>query len=249
MLVNISNVVLDSLNYAMQHGYMSVDQKRGIITLIPKKDKDKSYLKNWRPISLLNVDYKIAAKILASRLKRHLSDLVDPDQTGFIKGRFIGENIRLIADLLQYTHAKEIPGLLLLIDFEKAFDSLEWSFIYKALSLFGFGDNYIRMVKTLYSDICSCVINNGHASEFFNLERGVRQGCPLSPLLFILSVELLAIAVRKTETIEGIQVKDTVFKMSQFADDTTFFVANEKSAKAVLKLLQDFRYCSGLKVN
>ena len=104
-------------------------------------------------------------------------------------------------------------------------------------------------MKTLYSDICSCVINNGHASEFFKLERGVRQGCPLSPLLFILSVELLAIAVRKTETIEGIQVKDTVFKMSQFADDTTFFVANEKSAKAVLKLLQDFTYCSGLKVN
>ena len=107
-----------------QKGRLAITQRRGIISLIPKKDKALNELKNWRPITLLNCDYKIASKAIAS-------DLIEYDQTGFLKGRSIAENICLINNVISYTHSKGIPGLLLFVDFEKAFDTIEWSFVRK----------------------------------------------------------------------------------------------------------------------
>ena len=98
--------------------------------------------KNWRHITLLNTVYKIASGCIANRIKQVLDKLINTDQTGFIEGRFIGENTRLVYDILQFTEEEHIPGLLLLIDFEKAFDSLSWSFINKVLKLFNFGPYY-----------------------------------------------------------------------------------------------------------
>ena len=86
----------------------------------------------------MNCDYKIAAKAIANRLKRVLPNLIDHDQTGFLKGRFIGENIRLVDPTIKYTAAKNIPGLLLFLDFEKAFDTVEWSFIQKTFRHFNY---------------------------------------------------------------------------------------------------------------
>ena len=105
---------------------MSITQRRGIVKLIPKKDAEPYLIKNWRLISLLNCDYKIAAKAIANRLKQVLPKLIDNDQTGFLKGRSIAENIRLIDGIIKYTAEKSIPGLLLFLDFEKAFDTVEW---------------------------------------------------------------------------------------------------------------------------
>ena len=106
-------------------------QRRGIIKLILKKDTEPYLIKNWRPITLLICDYKIAAKALANRLKKVLPKLVNSDQTGFMKGRFIGENIRLIDGVINSAEVENIPGLLLFLDFEKAFDTVEWAFIKK----------------------------------------------------------------------------------------------------------------------
>ena len=103
----LQSSIVSSFNYAFQNGSLSISQRRGIISLIPKKNKDKTILENLRPISLLNVDYKILTKILAKRLEKVLPKLINPDQTGFVKGRYIGENIRLIQDLMFYTE-KEI---------------------------------------------------------------------------------------------------------------------------------------------
>ena len=139
----LGDFVCRALNHAFISGNLSITQTQGIITCIPKGDKPKQYLKNWRPITLLNTIYKIGSGCIANRLKIHLDKLINNDQTGFIKGRFIGENIRLIYDLMQYTEENNIPGLLLLIDFEKAFDSLSWTFVNKTLSLFNFG-KYIK---------------------------------------------------------------------------------------------------------
>jgi hypothetical protein len=122
--------------------------------------------------------------------------LIEPDQTGYVKGRYIGENLRLISDVLMLSNLKKIPGLLLLIDFEKAFDSIEWDYIDKTLETFNFGPDFRKWVNVFYSNSQSSVLNNGFASEWFYLERSVRQGCPLAPFLFVLVVELLAIAVR-----------------------------------------------------
>ena len=119
---------------------MSVSQRRGAITLLPKEDANLLFLSNWRPITLLDVDYKIASKVIAKRIERVLPSLIHPDQTGFMKGRYIGQNIRLINDIIQQTELQKIPGILLLLDFQKAFDTLEWPFIQNTLNLFNFGN-------------------------------------------------------------------------------------------------------------
>ena len=180
----ISDCFLNTINYAYTEGKFSISQRRGIVKLIPKKDAEPYFVKNWRPITLLNTDYKIAAKAIANRLQNVLSKLINSDQTGFLKGRFIGENIRLIDGLISHTAARNIPGLLMFLDFEKAFDSVEWSFIWNTLSSFHFGSSLINWIKLCYCSIESCVLNNGWASSYFTPERGVRQGCSLSPLYF-----------------------------------------------------------------
>ena len=218
---DLSPLLISALNYSYDEGSLSITQRRGIIKLIPKKDAEPHLIKNWRPLTLLNCDYKIAAKAIANRIKSVIPKLINNDQTGFLKGRFIGENIRLIDNIMNYVSKKNIPGLLLFIDFEKAFDSLEWSFIERTLQYFGFGSSLINWFQTFYKNIESCVQNNGWASCFFQLQRGVRQGFPLSPYLFILSAEILAKAVRSNKNIKGISVNNSEIKISQYADDTT----------------------------
>ena len=114
------------------------------------------------------------------------------------------------------------------MDFEKAFDTLEWSFIEKAFKYFDFGPSLIGWIKMFYNDIQSCIFNNGWSSGYFNLERGVRQGCILSPYIFILCSEILANSIRKDNLIKGIKVKDAECKVSQYADDTTLFLDGSK---------------------
>ena len=191
----LGELLVVSLNYAFSKGELSISQQRGIIRLLPKKKKDPLYLKNWRPISLLNVDYKIATKALATRLKKVLPSIISNSQTGYLEGRFIGENIRHIADVLQFTLDQNLSGIAVFLDFEKAFDSLEWDFLRKALQAFNLGENFRTWTKVMYKNISSCVINNGFSSPFFTLQRGVRQGCLLSGLLFIIAVELLSISL------------------------------------------------------
>ena len=130
---DINEPRVKALNYSYNIGKLSVTQGRGIIKLIPKKDTELYFIQNWRPLSLLNTDHKIEAKSIASQIKSFLPKLIDFNQTGFMKGRFIVENIRLIDCLITYTASKNIPGLLLFLDFEKAFDTLKWSFMRKVL--------------------------------------------------------------------------------------------------------------------
>ena len=112
---DLSDFLVNSINFAYQTGQLSVTQRRGIIKLIPKKDAEPYFTKNWRHITLLNCDYKIATKAIANRLKKVLPNLVNNDQTGFLKGRFIGENIRLIDSIIHYATANKAPGLLLFL--------------------------------------------------------------------------------------------------------------------------------------
>ena len=133
--------LLNSYNEAFNNGQLSISQRRGVICLIPKDDSCLSELSNWRPLTLLNVDYKMLAKVIGQRIETILSSLIHSDQTGFIKGRFIGQNVRLLNDIMEYTEAKNLPGILLFIDFRKAFDTIEWNFIHKCIELYNFGPN------------------------------------------------------------------------------------------------------------
>ena len=247
---DIADLLLKSLNYAHQTGELSVTQRRGIIKLIPKKDAEPYLIKNWRPISLLNSDYKIAAKAIANRFQQVLPNLIDNDQTGFLKGILIGENIRLIDSIIKYTAAKNIPGLLLFLDFEKAFDTVEWSYLHKTLQHYNFGPSATQWIKLFYHNTESCILNNGWSSDFFKLERGVRQGCSLSPYLFILCVEILAETMRKNKNIKGITIDGQEIKISQYADDTTLILdGSSVSFTTALQLLNLFSEISGLRLS
>lgn len=131
-------------NHYFELGQMSSSQKQVVITLIGTKRKDRMFLENWRPISLINVDSKIATKVIANRIKNVLQGIVHSNQSGFMKGRFIGETARSILDIIAHTESSKLPGVLLFIDFEKAFDSIEHDFLYKALELFKLGPSFIK---------------------------------------------------------------------------------------------------------
>ena len=165
----IGPFIVRALNEAYRDGELSATQKEGLITCIPKDNKPKEYIKNWRPISLLNVVYKIGSSCIANRIKQVLPSLVSEDQTGFIANRYMGDNIRLIEDLMHYLNLNNLPGLLLCIDFEKAFDSLSWTFMHKVLKAYGFGESLCQWIVTFYKNIKSTVIVNGNTSEWINI--------------------------------------------------------------------------------
>ena len=210
---------MDSLNYAHFHGELSHSQKQAVITLIEKKDKDRRWIKNWRPISLVNVDVKIGSKAIAKRLENVLPHIIHHDQNAFVKGRTIFDATRTISDVLEFTKMRNYQGIMTAIDFEKAFDSLNWNFLHKSLEFFGFGESFLGWIKTFYNNISSCVINNGFSTPTFNVKRGVRQGDPLSPSLFIIVLELLALSIRNNDQIKGIAVDGSEIKLVIFADD------------------------------
>ena len=172
--------------------------------------------------------------------------MVATNQTGYIKNRYIGENVRTVADVIDYLKEYNKPGILLQLDFEKDFDSVSWSFLYMTLKQFGFGENFRKWISTIYNNPQWCATNNGYHSEFFQITRGIRQGCPISALLFILVVEVMAINIRKNNNIKSIQIHQNTIKISQLADDTTIIVQDIKSVEAVLDFLSIFSKYSGL---
>jgi exonuclease III len=246
---DISRVFLDSINAGLDCGELSPSQRQGVITLLEKKGKDRQLIKNWRPITLLNNDYKIAAKVIAERMKHTLPNLIHHNQSAFVKNRYIGDSIRTVLDVISYLDRKDKEGLLLALDFEKAYDSIEWPFLLKSLKAFNFGDNFISWVKVFYNKSSSCIINNGLSTGYFDLKRGVRQGDPLSPYLFLVCVELFAIAVRNDDNIKGIKIGDEESKLAMYADDANALLEDAFSAKHLLKLADRFGKASGLWLN
>lgn len=245
----LGSKLLLCLNFCKRKGELSNSQKRGVISLLHKKGKDEGYIRNWRPISLLNVDYKILAKVMAKRVEKEVSNLINPDQSGFVRGRYIGQNIRLIQDIIEYTDCNSIPGMLVQLDFEKAYDSIEWEFLFKTLKKFNFGETFISWVKLCYTNIEATVCNSGFTCGWFKLWRGLRQGCPLSCLLFILVAEILAQMIRNNESIEGIQIQNTTLKLSQFADDTTCLLKNWASLIELFRIAIIYKNLSGLNLH
>ena len=215
----INNLVLV---HARICGELSASQKQAVITLIQKKDRDVTLIKNWRPISLITVDIKVASKALAAKMKAVIHSLISYDQTAYVKGRYIGESVRLIDELLKYAEDENIDGILFAADIEKAFDSVDHNFTFVALKRFGFGNDFVRWIKTIFKKSQSCVINNGTSTGYFNLERGARQGDPLSPYLFILALETLFIQIRSDSSIKGFRIKHIEIKLSAYADNTIF---------------------------
>lgn len=157
------------------------------IALLPKTE-DRSRIKNFRPISLLNTLYKVIAKIYANRMKPMLHHWILPSQTGFVPNRCILDNIFLAFETLDWTLESNQKIIMLLLDFEKAYDRVSWSFLKQTMGRMGFEDTWIQRVMALNRNASATIIINGEQSEAFNLQRSVRQGCPLAPYLFLLTV-------------------------------------------------------------
>lgn len=228
---------------------MTTSMKQGVICLIPKPDKDTNLIDNWRPITLLTVDYKILALIFANRLKTKINQLVAETQSGFVKGRHISNNIRLALDLLDYADFIHSKAMILFLDFYKAFDTLEHGFLLQTLKLFGFGDFFVNAIEMLYSDISSSVLISFNTSKRFSINRGVRQGCPISPFLFILVTELLSLNIIYERNLEGISIFDREIKISQLADDTALFLKDKCQLSKAISIIEEFSCASGLKLN
>lgn len=247
---DIGSYIFNSFKCSLDSGILSHSQTQGIISILPKGQKPREYLKNWRPISLLNVTYKLLSSVLASRMKPILVDIIHENQKGFLAGRYIGENSRLLYDIIHYCNETNTPGLILILDFEKAFDSVSWKFISKVLTFFNFGENFQNAIRTLFNNAKLCVIQNGIFSEFFNMGRGCRQGDPISPYIFILCAEIMGLMIRNNILIEGISVMNKEYKLLQYADDTVLLLKGSKnSIKTALSLVNEYAKYSGLKPN
>lgn len=248
---NLGKFVVDSIDYAYKNEMLSTTQRHGIITCLPREDKPKHFLENWRPISQLNTVYKIASGSIAYRIQKDLEKIIHPDQTGLIHGSKEAKNIRLVYDIMHYTKEENIPGLLLLVDFEKVIDSLSWSFIQKALEFFNFGESIRNWIRLFHSDITAAVNQGGNISETFDLHRGCRKGDPLSPYLFTICTEILAIKIRESEDIKGINFLESETEISMFADDTLILMldGSSKSLQSSVRILKEFAEMSGIHIN
>ncbi len=248
--IDIGQFLVNSINYSYDIGVLSTTQQEGIITCIPKSNKPKEFIKNWRPITLLNVAYKIASSCIATRIKNILPELIGVDQCGFMSGRFTGDIVRLVFDILSYAKVNNKGGIILLIDFEKAFDSISWSFLHNTLKYFNFGDNVCSWISLFLNNIKSRVYINGQPSSWFEIGRGCRQGDPISPYLFLICCEVLAHMIRQNDKIKGFQFNEEEVKLGQFADDTNLFLDGSKdSFQYCIETILEYAKYSGLNMN
>ena len=170
---------MDTINFSFWNGLLSDLQCQGILHSLFKRD-DPLLLKNWRPISLLNLDYQIATKESLNCICKVLPNIPSEDQTCGVPGCSIFENLFLLRDTIDFAKHKQLSAAIISLDQEKAFDRVNHTFLQRLLERFNLGPDCRCWVKVIYTDISSLVINIGWLSSPFPLQQGVRQGCPLS---------------------------------------------------------------------
>ena len=240
----------DIYNENFDIGNMTESQQEAILRLLYKKDE--KWLKNWRPISLLNVDYKIAAAVIADRLRKVLPELIHEDQTCGIPNRSIHENLYRLRDMINNTKQNNTNMILVGLDQEKAFDRVDRSFLKRILNRMNFGSTFKRWIEVLYEGAKCQIINNGWLSDPVFLKRGLRQGCPLSPLLYVLVAETLGQAIRNEDRIKGVAypgANGETSKLVQYADDTTLTLKDDQSVLRSFDIVNRFESGSGSKLN
>ena len=169
---------------------------------------------------------------------------------GFIKGRSSTDNLRRLMHLMWSHSSSAAPVAAISLDAEKAFDRVEWGFLHSALSRFGFGTGFDRWIKIMYSNPKAAVMTNGLTSSFFNLSRGTRQGCPLSPLLFTVALEPLAVAIREHPDIKGVEGGGIEHKLMLYADDILFLTSDpQNSLPSLMNVIGKYSELSGYKIN
>ena len=245
----IISLLETSFNYTLNHGVLPPSWNDAIITVIPKK-KDSLTCADFRPISILNVDYKIYTSIIARRYEQFIGDIIDEDQAGFIRGRQTKDNIRRSLHIIDQIRCKKAGAVLVGLDAEKAFDTVSWAFLYQVLQRFGFNKKAIQCIQTLYQQPTARIKINGNLTESIHLKRSARQGCSLSPTLFAIFIEPLAQYIRQHKDIKGIQIGEESHVIGLFADDVICYLQEpETSLPILINSLDLYGLYSGYKLN
>ena len=222
-----------------------------------KKKGDSSNGMDYRPLSLLNTDYKILAKVVANRVKNVLPDIIGTNQNGFVHGRHLDDSLHILQAILQASKTKnyqqeDTEAMIIILDIMKAYDSLNREFLFEVLKWYKFPLKMRTFVQNTYTNNMTCFLVNGFVSRNIKQTSGIRQGCPLAPLLFILCIEVVIRAIQNDDFIEGIYFrkgdKTLVHKVSEFVDDTTLFMKNIDSWKKAKGIFNLFGSVSGLRI-
>ena len=228
-------ILTDMFNHWFTQGAIPGSVTKGVITLLKKGGKHVGEgLDDYRPITLLNTELKILARVLANRLQRVISNLIGPEQTFAVKGKSIQDNLHLIREVLEGIE-DDTEGALISLDQSKAFDRVDHRFLATVLETSGFKPEFCRWISMMYHNPQAVVQVNGRRSRVFAIERSVRQGCPLSPLLYVLALEPLLRRLRDERTslaLRGVPFAGPLTaRVSAFADDITVFVSRRLDIK------------------
>ena len=242
-----------ALKFSFSRGKLLTTHQESIITLIPKAGRPSHSLKGWRPISLLNVDYKIISTAIANRFKKVINHIISSSQSAYIQGRYIGENTRLVYDVIAHSNKTNQAGVIMAADFEAAFETVSWPYVRAVLKELNFGNNFIEIINIMYLNKhnFSRILLNGFLGEKIHLRRGIRQGDPVSGYLFNIAVLTLAKQIATSNKLSGIHLSaNTEVRISQYADDTILFLdSSERSIIGATEELSIFSAQSGLKLN
>lgn len=241
----MKNLVVPELkaafNYVLKNVIMPPSRSEASISMIAKEGKDRLECDNYSPISVLNQDYKIFTHIISRRLENILPEIISLDQTGFIKKRQTQDDIRQTLDIIDHTVTNHNKMVLTSLDAEKAFDQVNWKFLYKVLGKFLFNQSFIKVIQALYKSPKARIKVNGALSKSFDLERGSRKGCLSSPLLFAIFIEALSQGVTQNANITGVKLFRQEHKISLFADDVLIYSSNpDSSLPYLLSYLETF---------
>ena len=245
----VKDDMLKVLNKSYEQGTLPQSMYESNVKLIPKKG-DLTDIKNWRPVSLLNCDYKILSRILYEKIVNFLNLRTNMEQKAIFPGRNIF-NIHLnTQSLISYIREKKLEAVILKIDLEKAFDNVNHSFMFKMLNKLHLPPSMIKWIKILYKNPSCQILINGALTPIINILNGIRQGCPLSMLLFGIVLEALIQKIKKNNSINGITFGRSInLKLQACADDVTFYVSDKRSIDAIMQEVRIFGLYSGQRLN
>ncbi|GJU78052.1 RNA-directed DNA polymerase, eukaryota [Tanacetum coccineum] len=248
----IKSDVMDFVHHFFNNGILPRGCNTSFITLIPKVPSPM-VISDFRPISLIGAQYKIIAKVLANRLARVIDSVISHEQSAFIKQRQILDGPLMVNEVIQWCKRKKSKLMVFKIDFEKAFDTISWDFLLQVMHFMGFSESWIKWILGCLHSASSSILINGSPTREFNIHRGLRQGDPLSPFLFIIAMEGLHVAMEDAVTAglyKGFKINTLNLSHLFFADDALFIGDwSRNNIKSLVSILECFHQVSGLKIN